>query len=303
MSDKPRVLVVGSVALDTIDCPGGRCEEVVGGSATYFSLAAHLFAPVSIVAVVGDDFPPDAMELLESRGIDTAGVATEPGRTFRWAGRYEDDLNAAITEKTDFGVFTDFAPEIPEDYKRAEYVFLANIDPKLQLNVLEQMENPHLTALDTMNCWISISRDDLLEVVPRVDALVMNDAEAKMLTGENNLINALHKLVAMGPEYAVVKKGEHGAVLVGRDFYFVIPAFPLAFVADPTGAGDSFAGGFMGWLARTDDVSPANLCRAVAYGAAVASFTVEGVSVERLASVTLEEVEERLAKLGEMSRF
>lgn len=303
MSDKPRVLVVGSVALDTIDCPGGRCEEVVGGSATYFSLAASLFAPVSIVAVVGDDFPPDAMELLQSRGIDTAGVATKPGRTFRWVGRYEDDLNAAITEKTELGVFADFAPEIPEDARRAEYLFLANINPTLQLSVLEQMDGPRLAALDTMNYWITKTRDELLAVVRRVDALVMNDAEAKMLTGENNLINALHELVATGPEYVVVKKGEHGAVLTGRDFYFVIPAFPLTFVADPTGAGDSFAGGFMGWLARTDDVSPANLCRAVAYGAAVASFTVEGVSVERLASVTLEEVEERLAKLGEMNRF
>jgi len=303
MSDKPRVLVVGSVALDTINCPGGSCEEVVGGSATYFSLAASLFAPVSIVAVVGDDFPPEALELLQSRGIDTAGVAAEPGRTFRWTGRYEDDLNAAITENTELGVFADFAPEIHKEARGAEYLFLANIDPMLQLSVLEQMDGPRLAALDTMNYWITKTRDELLAVVRRVDVLVMNDAEAKMLTGENNLINALHELVAMGPEYAVVKKGEHGAVLMGRDFYFVIPAFPLTFVADPTGAGDSFAGGFMGWLARTDDVSPANLCRAAAYGTAVASFTVEGVSVERLASVTLEEVEDRLAKLGEMSRF
>ncbi|UCE28032.1 MAG: sugar kinase [Candidatus Coatesbacteria bacterium] len=303
MSDKPRVLVVGSIALDTINCPGGRCEEVVGGSATYFSIAASLFAPVSIVAVVGEDFPPEALEMLQSRGIDTTGIATKPGRTFRWAGRYEDDLNAAITENTELGVFADFDPEIPDDARDAEYVFLANINPTLQLSVLEQMNGPRLAALDTMNYWITRTRNELLAVVNRVNALVMNDAEAKMLTGENNLINALHQLVELGPEYAVVKKGEHGAVLVGRDFYFVIPAFPLTFVADPTGAGDSFAGGFMGWLARTDDVSPANLCRAVAYGAAAASFTVEGVSVERLASITLEDVEERLAKLGEMSRF
>jgi sugar/nucleoside kinase (ribokinase family) len=303
MSDKPRVLVVGSIALDTIDCPGGRCEEVIGGSATYFALAASLFAPVSIVAVVGDDFPPDAIELLQSRGIDTAGVATAPGRTFRWAGRYEGDLNAAITEKTELGVFADFAPDIPEYLRDTEYLFLANIGPTLQMGVLEKMDGPRLTALDTMNYWIERTRDDLLNVVSRVDALVMNDAEARMLTGENNLIKALNGLVDMGPEYAVVKKGEHGAVLMGRDFYFVVPAFPLSFVADPTGAGDSFAGGFMGWLARTDDVSPANLCRAIAYGTAVASFTVEGVSINRLANVTLEEVQERLTKLGEMGRF
>lgn len=303
MGDKPRVLVVGSIALDTIDCPGGRCEEVIGGSATYFALAANLFAPVSIVAVVGDDFPPDALDLLRSRGIDTAGVATKPGRTFRWVGRYEGDLNAAITEKTELGVFADFAPDIPGHLRGAEYLFLANIGPTLQIGVLEKMDGPRLTALDTMNYWIERTRDDLLNVVSRVDALVMNDAEARMLTGENNLIKALDELVEMGPEYAVVKKGEHGAVLMGRDFYFVVPAFPLSFVADPTGAGDSFAGGFMGWLARTDDVSPANLCRAIAYGTAVASFTVEGVSIDRLANVTLEEVQKRLTKLGEMSRF
>jgi sugar/nucleoside kinase (ribokinase family) len=303
MGEKPRVLVVGSIALDTIDCPGGRCEEVIGGSATYFALAASLFAPVSIVAVVGDDFPPDALDSLRSRGIDTAGVSTEPGRTFRWVGRYEGDLNAAITERTELGVFADFAPDIPEHLRDAEYLFLANIGPALQMDVLEKMAGPRLTALDTMNYWIERTRDDLLNVVGRVDALVMNDAEARMLTGENNLIKALDELVEMGPEYAVVKKGEHGAVLMGRDFYFVVPAFPVSSVADPTGAGDSFAGGLMGWLARTDDVSPANLCRAIAYGTAVASFTVEGVSIDRLANVTLEEVQERLAKLGEMSRF
>lgn len=303
MTRKNEVLVVGSIALDTIDCPGGRCEEVVGGSATYFALAAALFAPVSVVAVVGGDFPPEALGLLRDRGVDLTGVETAPGPTFRWVGRYEEDLNTAITERTELGVYASFNPQVPPHLSNSAYLFLANIDPVLQGRVLSQMKGPRLTAVDTMNYWISSSREAVLEMIRRADVAVMNDAEAKMLTGENNLIRALDRLVETGPEYAVVKKGEHGAVLMGRDFYFVIPAFPVAFVADPTGAGDSFAGGFIGYIARTGDLSPSNLCRAVAYGAAVASFTVEGVSVKRLAALTLEEVKERLARLSEISRF
>jgi len=297
------ILAVGSVALDTITAPGGKVEDGIGGSATYFSLAASLFAPVAVVAVVGGDFPQSAVDILVARGVDCGGLERRAGTTFRWCGRYEDDVNVAITEKTELGVFSDFKPVIAPAYRRRPYVFLGNIDPVLQGEVLRQLAKPKFVALDTMNYWITGARDELAEVMKRVDCLIVNDGEARMLAGKANLYQAVGRLLELGPRYVVVKKGEHGAILAGRGFDFILPAFPLREVRDPTGAGDTFAGGFMGYLAETDDTSPANLCRAVAYGAVVASFAVEGLSIRRLASLTRGEVDERLGRLGEMTRF
>ncbi len=289
--------------MDTVKAPGGSVDEGLGGSATYFSLAASLFAPVAVVAVVGDDFPEEAFQLFVERGVDCAGLERRAGRTFRWCGRYEDDVNVAITEKTELGVFDEFRPVVPESCRDHPYVALGNIDPLLQLAVLEQLNGPRFVAVDTMNYWIDRQRDDLAEVIARADVLVVNDAEAKMLGDEANLLAAMTRLLELGPRYVLAKKGEHGAVLMARDFEFVLPAFPLREVADPTGAGDSFAGGFLGYLAASDDTSPANLCRAVAYGATVASFAVEGLGISRLAKLTRDEVEERLERLGDMTRF
>jgi sugar/nucleoside kinase (ribokinase family) len=297
------ILAVGSVALDTVKAPGGSVDEGLGGSATYFAFAASLFAPVAVVAVVGDDFPEEAFQIFVDRGVDCAGLERREGRTFRWCGRYEEDVNVAITEKTELGVFGEFRPVVPESCRDHPYVALGNIDPLLQLAVLEQLNDPCFVAVDTMNYWIDRQRDDLAEVVARADVLVVNDAEAKMLGGEANLLAAMTRLLELGPRYVLAKKGEHGAVLMAHDFEFMLPAFPVREVADPTGAGDTFAGGFLGYLAASDDTSPANLCRAVAYGATVASFAVEGLGITRLAKLTREEVEERLARLGDMTRF
>jgi sugar/nucleoside kinase (ribokinase family) len=291
------------MALDSLKCPGGKAEEVVGGSVTYFSLAAGLFAPVSIVAVIGEDFPKEVFDTLASRNVNTDGVEVKPGKTFRWKGRYEEDLNVAITESTDLGVFADFKPVVPEEYRSIGFLFLGNIDPVLQSDVIDQVENPRFIALDTMNFWIDGKPDELKKAIAKIDCLIVNDAEARMLTGEDNLVKAARAITGMGPEYALVKKGEHGAMLMGRDFYFVLPGFPLEYVADPTGAGDSFAGGFVGYLAKSGDVSPSNLCRAVAYGTTVASFIVEGVSINRLAEITMDDVDKRLEQLGEMTSF
>jgi len=297
------ILVVGSIAFDTITAPGGKMEDELGGSATYFALAASLFAPVAVVAVVGDDFPEKALNMFVERGVDCSGVARREGKTFRWCGRYDEDVNVAITESTELGVFGEFRPEIPASCRSRPFVALGNIDPLLQLAVLDQVDDPALVAVDTMNYYIDRQRDDLKAVIARADVLIVNDAEARMLGEEANLIVAMGRLLDLGPRYVLAKKGEHGAVLMSRDFEFALPAFPLREVADPTGAGDSFAGGFMGYLAESGDTSPANLCRAVAYGATVASFSVEGLGTARLASVTRGEVDERLKRLGEMTRF
>lgn len=296
------ILAIGSVALDTITAPGGRVEETVGGSVTYFSLAASLFSPVAAVGVIGEDFPAHALDLLRERGVDCAALERKEGKTFRWCGRYED-VNVALTEATDLGVFADFKPYIPPAYRNRPYVFLGNIDPVLQLEVLDQVARPKLVALDTMNYWIERQRGDLARVIPRVDVLIVNDAEARMLGEDRNLMRAVDNLLQWGPRFVVAKKGEHGVILMGRDCEFTLPAYMLREVADPTGAGDTFAGGFIGYLAATDDVSPPNLCRAVACGTTVASFTCEGLGVGRLASLTREEVQQRLARFSAMTRF
>ncbi|HEU4631834.1 MAG TPA: PfkB family carbohydrate kinase [Gemmatimonadaceae bacterium] len=276
------VLVVGSVALDSVETPFGKADEVIGGSATYFSASASHLTPVQLVGVVGDDYPVDRLQALAERRVDLAGLQREEGASFRWRGRYRHDLNTAETLETHLGVFSHFRPSIPEQFRKAPFVFLANIDPRLQLDVLSQVERPKLVACDTMNFWIESRRPDLLALLERVDLITLNDAEARQLTEQTNLVRAARWIMDRGPQHVVIKKGEHGAFMFTRESVFFAPAYPLESVFDPTGAGDSFAGGFMGYLASTGDLSEANMRRAVVFGSAMGSFAVERFSVERL---------------------
>lgn len=298
------VLIVGSVALDSIETPAGTVDHVLGGAATYGTVAASLWAPVQLVGVVGDDFPTQHTEFLQNRGIDLEGLQRiEGGKTFRWKGDYNDDLNTAVTHDTQLGVFEHFEPILPASYRHAELVFLANINPGLQLKVLEQVENPTLTLCDTMNLWINLARESVLEVFGKVDIAVLNDGEARMLTERDNLLEAGRHLLDLGPRAIIIKKGEHGSLMLTRDALFAAPAFPLDKVVDPTGAGDSFAGSIMGYLAKTGDLSDENLRRAVVYGGAVASTTVQDFSLGALRELTMEEVERRFNFVRAMSAF
>ena len=297
------ILVVGSVALDSVRTPFGEVEEVLGGSATYFSVAASFFSPVRVVAVVGEDFPAEHLDFLGSRGVDLGGLRRMPGRTFRWRGFYDYDLNEAHTLDTQLNVFEDFDPEIPEEYRDSEFVFLANIDPSLQLKVLEQVRSPRLAICDTMNFWIENKRNELLETVQRVDCLLLNDSEARQLAEEPNLIAAGRKLQAMGPRRVIIKKGEHGVIMLGENSYFSLPAYPLETVFDPTGAGDSFGGGFLGALSREPNLSEEAIRRAVVYGSVVASFAVESFSCDRLRGLSEEEIKDRYDELMDITCF
>ncbi len=297
------ILVVGSVALDSIRTPFGEVEEILGGSATYFSVAASFFGDVRLVAVVGDDFPGEHVEFLRSRGVDTRGLRAVPGRTFRWKGYYTYDLNEAHTLDTQLNVFEDFEPEIPEEYRDSEYVFLANIDPELQLKVLEQVRSPRLVVCDTMNFWIENKREALLKTVSRVDCLLLNDAEARQLAQDPNLIAAGRKLLGMGPERVIIKKGEHGVIMLAGEEFFSLPAYPLETVFDPTGAGDTFGGGFLGSLSRFEEAGEEEIRRAVVYGSVVASFTVEDFSCRRLSTLSMEEIEERYRAFSAITCF
>lgn len=298
------LLVVGSVAYDTIETPFGRVEEALGGSAMYFSAAASLFHPVQLVGVVGEDFSSDALDFLQRRDVDLSGLERVPGgRSFRWVGRYTYDLNTAHTLDTQLGVFADFRPTLPPAFRNAEWIFLANIDPELQLDVLSQVEAPRLVACDTMNFWIHGKRDALLELLERVDVLLVNEAEARQLSGDHNLIRAARWIQDRGPGIVVIKKGEHGAILVTRDTIFFAPGYPLEDVFDPTGAGDAFAGGFLGSLARAGGVTPGDLRRAMIYGSAMGSFAVERFGVSRLRDLTMDEVQERVRMFREMTAF
>ena len=258
--------VVGSVALDSVTTPFGKVREVLGGSATYFSYAASFFTTVRLVATVGDDFPAEHLRLLKERGIDMTGLQTSRGRTFRWVGEYGFDLNEARTIDTQLNVFADFRPVLPSSLKKTPFLFLANIAPELQLDVLRQMERPQLTALDTMNFWIQGRREALLRVLPEVDVLLVNDGEARQLVKEPNLIKAAREILTLGPRTVVVKRGEYGAVMVSNGQFFFVPAYPLESVFDPTGAGDAFAGGFMGYIAAQGVVDQATVRRAIVYG-------------------------------------
>lgn len=298
------VLVVGSVGLDTIKTPFGEATETLGGSAGYFALAARHFQPVSMVAVVGEDFPEHYVTFFTDHGVDVSGLERAPGRTFRWSGEYGYDLNTRRTLDTQLNVFADFQPKLSPEHRRAEYVFLANIHPGLQESVLDQVNDPKLVVLDTMNYWIEGSRKELLEVLGRVDAVLLNDEEARMLADEPNLIKAARAVLELGPSLVVVKKGEHGAMVISRDFTFAAPAYPVELVFDPTGAGDTFAGGFLGHLAACDDGrAEAEIRRAAIHGIVLASFTVESFSMDRLAQTTPEEIEARFQVLRDMARF
>ena len=297
------LLVVGSVALDSVETPFGKAENVLGGSGTFFSAAASLLTPVQLVGVVGRDYPFDQLESLATRGVDLAGVERAEGLSFRWRGRYRHDLNSAETLETHLGVFSHFSPKIPAQFRRAPYVFLANIDPRLQLDVLRQVERPKLVACDTMNFWIESRRPDLVELLKHVDLITLNDGEARQLTDEFNLVKAARWILARGPKHVIIKKGEHGAFMFTTDSVFFAPAYPLEEVFDPTGAGDSFAGGFMGYLARTDDLREANLRRAMIYGSALGSFAVERFSVQRLLEVTHADVAKRVGEFRQLVAF
>ena len=300
------VLVVGSVGIDTVQTPFGRVENVLGGAASYFSLAASPFTRVRLVGVVGDDFPEEHVDLLRSRNVDLAGLQHVPGgSTFRWAGNYEYDLNVAHTLDTQLNVFADFKPHLPESYRHSRYVYLANIVPSLQLEVLDQVYEPKFVGLDSMNFWIGNpeTRAVLARVIARVDAVFMNDAEIRQYTGTYNLFEAARQILDAGPRAVLIKKGEHGAVAVSREGVFVAAAYPLESVKDPTGAGDSFAGGFMGHLAESGDTSWRGIKRAMAYGSVIASFTVEDFSVNRLVDLVPHEIRHRYEVLRECTAF
>ena len=297
------VLVVGSVALDSVETPFGKADDVLGGSATYFSASASHQTAVQLVGVIGDDFPVEKLQALAERGVDLAGLERAPGESFRWRGRYRHDLNVAETLETRLGVFSHFRPKIPAQFRSARYVFLGNIDPRLQLDVLRQVEKPKLVACDTMNFWIESRRDDLLKLLPHVHLLTVNDAEARQLTECANVVKAARWILERGPTTVVIKKGEHGAFMFTGSSVFFAPAYPLESVFDPTGAGDSFAGGFVGYLARTDDLSEANLRRAVIHGSAMGSFVVEGFSIARLLEITRADIRDRVAEFHELVSF
>jgi sugar/nucleoside kinase (ribokinase family) len=297
------LLVVGSVALDTVETPFGRAEDALGGSATFFSAAASLFCPVQLVGVVGDDYPVDALRFLSDRGVDLTGLEHAAGESFRWSGAYSYDLSSRETLETRLGVFADFQPKIPEQFRDAEWVFLGNIDPELQIRVLDQVHRPRLVACDTMNLWIDIKRTRLLELLERVDLLLVNDSEARQLSGQFNLARAARFILDRGPRYLIIKKGEHGAILFTPSSVFFAPGYPLEEVFDPTGAGDAFAGGFMGHLAQGGRADEADLRRAMIYGSTLGSFAVERFSIERFKDLTGEEIEERVRSFREMTTF
>ncbi len=297
------VLVVGSVAFDSVETPFGKVEDVLGGSATYFSIASSYFSPVNLVAVVGEDFTEEHLEVFKKRRIDLSGLQYSQGETFKWRGKYGFDLNEAHTLDTCLNVFENFKPQIPEKYQDCEYVFLANIDPDLQRLVLNQVKSPKLVACDTMNFWIENKVESLKETLKQVNLLVINEAEVRELAQEPNLVKAAKKILSWGPDYLIVKRGEYGALLFSESSIFSAPAFPLESVYDPTGAGDSFAGGVMGYLASTDDLSEANIRQAIICGSLMASYNVESFSLERLKDLTKENISERLREFKKLAHF
>ena len=297
------ILTVGSVAFDSIKTPSGEVARVVGGAATYFSVAAAFFADVRMVAVVGDDFDDGRMQVFGGRSIDLAGLQRVPGETFRWKGEYSADLNSRETIYTHLNVFDQFRPVLPDAYRQTPFVFLANIHPALQLEVLRQVDAPRFVAADTMNFWIEGALDDLRAVLGRVDALVINDEEARQLSGEANLVKAARSIRAMGPKLLVIKRGESGVLMTRGQGFFAAPAMPLESVADPTGAGDTFAGGFMGYLASVGDLSDESVNRAIIAGSALASFAVEDFGLGRLLGLRKEEVRDRLAEFKRLTDF
>ncbi|MBM3789738.1 MAG: sugar kinase [Acidobacteria bacterium] len=297
------ILVVGSVAFDSIRTPAGSRDEILGGSATYFSVAASYFSKVSLVAVVGEDFPESHVAFLRRKGVDTSGLQREKGRTFRWTGEYGRDLNTAKTLETQLNVFASFSPRIRPEHRKLPMVVLGNIDPTLQRSVLEQMDGPQTVVCDTMNYWIERTRESLLQTLARVDILLVNDAEVRQLAEDSNLLQAAGKVRKLGPQTLVVKRGEAGALMFHGNSVFVTPAFPVSDVVDPTGAGDSFAGGFCGYLAAARARDEAALRRAVVFGSVMASFTVSDFGPGRLGELTFTEIEERFREFRRSTSF
>jgi len=297
------LLVVGSVALDSVATPFGETADALGGSAVFFSVAGSILHPVQVVGVVGSDFPLAALYALEQRGIDLSGVEQAKGESFRWKARYSYDLASRETLETRLGVFADFRPKLPATFRDAEYVFLGNIDPELQLGVLDQVKAPKLVACDTMNYWIQSKRDLLLELLRHIDILMVNDSEARELSGDWNIYRAAQWILQRGPKMTVLKQGEHGALLVDATTTFKVPAYPLQEVFDPTGAGDAFAGGFMAYLAASDDVTAPNLRRAMVHGAAMGSFAVEAFGVQGLEHVSRADVQARVRAFKDLVHF
>lgn len=297
------VLVVGSVALDSVKTPFGEREEALGGSATYASVSASFFDTVSLVAVVGEDFAEENIQPLSGFEIDLSGLVRSPGKTFRWKGYYTYNLNEAITTETCLNVFADFNPILSDEHKKSSHVFLANIDPELQLKVLEQIEKPEIVLLDTMNFWIENKKDALIETIKKVDILVLNDAEARELTKESNLIKAASKIRSMGPGRVIIKKGEHGALMFSEFGLFSAPAYPIEDIFDPTGAGDTFAGGLIGYLSDVHGKTEEDYRRGIIFGSSMASFVVEKFSLDRLKDLTWEEVRNRYCQFKAMTHF
>jgi sugar/nucleoside kinase (ribokinase family) len=299
------VLVVGSIAIDSVKTQLEERREVLGGAASYAAISASFFSPVNLVGIVGTDFPQEYIELFKSRGINLDGMEVADGRTFRWSGEYEWDMNQRKTLHLELNVFETFKPKLPEGYKRTPIVLLGNISPVLQNHVLDQMEHPRFVVADTMDLWIATAKTALLDLIKRVDLLVLNDSEARQLTEETSLIKAGRKLIDFGPEFVAIKKGEHGCLLLSRDHFFSCGAFPLDDIHDPTGAGDTFAGGFTGYLAGLDKevFEFADLKKAVVYGSLLASFSVESFSLDRLKTLAREEIDERYQLFRVMSHF
>lgn len=297
------ILVVGSVAYDSVETPSGKATDVLGGSALYFSAAARFFAPVNVVGVVGKDFEFGKIEFLKQQKVDLEGVIVDDGETFRWGGKYHSNLDDRDTLYTYLNVFESFKPVIPQNYRSSKFIFLANIDPELQLDVLESIDAPKLVVLDTMNFWIAGKRKELDAVLKRVDMAILNEEEIHQLTGNSNLFEACTILRKMGPEILVIKRGKYGSVLASENGYFFGPAYPVKKVVDPTGAGDSFAGGLLGYLAGCRELNETNLRKAIIYGTVVASFNVEDFSFDRLKQIRREDVERRLEELRRMTAF
>lgn len=300
------LVIVGTVAFDSIYTPRGKAERVIGGAATYGSLAASYFTEgIQLVSIVGEDFPAAELDNMRAKGINLDGLEIVEGKkSFFWAGKYLDNMNSRETLVTELNVLEDFDPKLPEAYKTADYVLLGNLTPEIQMSVLTQMtERPKLVAMDTMNFWMDVAMDMLKKVIAKIDVLTINDEEARQLSGEYSLVKAAEVILAMGPKYLIIKKGEHGALLFGEDKIFFAPALPLAEVNDPTGAGDSFAGGFMGYMAMTDEITFDNMKRAVIYGSVMASFCVEEFSIDRLKNLSQAEIAKRLKRFVDIVHF
>lgn len=295
------IVVVGSVAYDTLETTTGKADDALGGSAVYFSVAARFFAPVSVVGVVGSDFRPESRQILVDRGIDVRGLEQRPGKTFRWHGRYHEDMNKRDTISVALNVFETFSPELLPDQRRCDYLFLGNIAPELQERVLSQVMSPKVVAGDTMNHWIQESGSELKKLLANIDILTLNDEEARMLSGEHNLVKAGKAILKMGPKTALIKRGEYGVIQFSAEGMFAVPAYPLEDVIDPTGAGDTFAGAFMGYLARNGRVTESTLRTAAVYGTVLASFVVERFSLDRLLELTWQEIEQRYRAFIELT--